>query len=204
MPSSADLLSLSEAAAILSVHPATLRRWADQGDVLVMITPGGHRRFPRAEIERLMGIGEHAEDEEQLAQHIVDRALAYTREQMPQPNEASWMTGFNAAEREEKRESGRRLMQLLSQVLAAEEHELEPLLDQVREIGHSYAADSRRHNMDLSSVLRAITFFRDRIVESTLTETEEKQLDSAARRRAIQRINTFSNAILLSVADTFG
>ena len=37
----ADLLTLSDAAALLGVHPATLRRWADQGDVLVMVTPGG-------------------------------------------------------------------------------------------------------------------------------------------------------------------
>jgi excisionase family DNA binding protein len=71
MPSPpADLLSLSDAAALLGVHPVTLRRWADQGDVLVMVTPGGHRRFPRTEIERLMGVEAAslaAEDGEQQA-----------------------------------------------------------------------------------------------------------------------------------------
>lgn len=204
MASSIDLLSLSQAASLLNVHPATLRRWADQGDVLVVVTPGGHRRFPRSEIDRLMGIGEHVEDEEELARHIVDRALIATREQIPGQREQAWMAGFNATEREHKRQTGQRLMSLLGEVLAADDDGLQPLLSEVQGIGRSYAEDGRRHEMDLSSLLRAIMFFRDRIVDSTLTEMEESQVDSAARRRAIQRINIFSNAILLSVADAFG
>jgi excisionase family DNA binding protein len=38
-------LSLNEAAQQLGVHPVTLRRWADDGEIPVMVTPGGHRRF---------------------------------------------------------------------------------------------------------------------------------------------------------------
>ena len=38
-------LTLSEAAEQLGVHPTTLRRWADNGDIPVSVTPGGHRRF---------------------------------------------------------------------------------------------------------------------------------------------------------------
>ena len=65
---SSELLSLTEAASLLGVHPATLRRWADQGDILVMVTPGGHRRFPRSEIDRLRGASANMEDEEKFAQ----------------------------------------------------------------------------------------------------------------------------------------
>src|SRR4030081_2486272 len=47
-------LSLGEASRVLGITPATLRRWADHGDVAAFVTPGGHRRFPRSAIESLV------------------------------------------------------------------------------------------------------------------------------------------------------
>ena len=46
-------LSLGPASRLLGIDPDTLRRWADQGRVATWTTPGGHRRFERASIERL-------------------------------------------------------------------------------------------------------------------------------------------------------
>ena len=198
-----ELLSLTDAAALLGVHPTTLRRWADQGDILVMVTPGGHRRFPRTEIDRLLGASAHAEDEAQFAQHVVDQALAHTRAQLAQQQDASWVTGFDASERDAKRESGRRLMQLLRRLLTAADGELEPLLDEVRTIGGAYAEDALRIDMGITDVLRAITFFRDQILESTLAGPDAVPMDQQAGRRAIQRINIFFSTMLLAVAASF-
>jgi excisionase family DNA binding protein len=47
-------VSLSEASRVLGVSPATLRRWSDAGRLRVFTTPGGHRRFSRAALERLL------------------------------------------------------------------------------------------------------------------------------------------------------
>jgi excisionase family DNA binding protein len=47
-------LGLSEASRVLGVSPATLRRWSDAGRLRVFTTPGGHRRFSRAALERLL------------------------------------------------------------------------------------------------------------------------------------------------------
>ena len=38
-------LSLGQASRLLQVNEATLRQWADKGNVRVYRTPGGHRRF---------------------------------------------------------------------------------------------------------------------------------------------------------------
>jgi excisionase family DNA binding protein len=46
-------LSLGPASQLLGVDPDTLRRWADDGRVAAWMTPGGHRRFDRAALERL-------------------------------------------------------------------------------------------------------------------------------------------------------
>lgn len=46
-------LSLGPASSLLGVDPDTLRRWADAGRVRAFATPGGHRRFARADLDRL-------------------------------------------------------------------------------------------------------------------------------------------------------
>lgn len=49
-----DWVGLSEASRVLGISPATLRRWSDAGRLRVFTTPGGHRRFSRAALERLL------------------------------------------------------------------------------------------------------------------------------------------------------
>lgn len=49
-----ERLALGEASRFLGVDPDTLRRWADEGRVSAFTTPGGHRRFERRELERLI------------------------------------------------------------------------------------------------------------------------------------------------------
>jgi excisionase family DNA binding protein len=49
------LLTPGEVARILRVDPKTVTRWATQGRIQSVRTPGGHRRFYAAEI---MGIAE--------------------------------------------------------------------------------------------------------------------------------------------------
>jgi excisionase family DNA binding protein len=47
------LLTTSEAAAQLGIHPDTLRRWADKGDVPMFRLPNGNRMFRPSDIERV-------------------------------------------------------------------------------------------------------------------------------------------------------
>ena len=50
-----DLLTPAEVAAIFRVDPKTVTRWAAAGRMTSVRTPGGHRRFRRSEVNRLLG-----------------------------------------------------------------------------------------------------------------------------------------------------
>ena len=50
-----DMLTVSEVARLLHVHPNTLRRWSNSGRIRAYrITPRGDRRFKRVDIARLL------------------------------------------------------------------------------------------------------------------------------------------------------
>ncbi len=52
-------LSLGPASRLLGVDPDTLRRWADEGRIEAFTTAGGHRRFERATLERILQARRH-------------------------------------------------------------------------------------------------------------------------------------------------
>lgn len=47
-------LTVSEVAELFHVSSKTIVRWANEGKLPYMATLGGHRRFPRAQIETLI------------------------------------------------------------------------------------------------------------------------------------------------------
>ena len=53
--SESELLPIGTAARLLGVSVDTIRRWESAGQITSQRTPGGQRRFPRSEIDRLRG-----------------------------------------------------------------------------------------------------------------------------------------------------
>jgi excisionase family DNA binding protein len=50
-PSDSEWLTLGQAAKFLGVAQSTIRKWSDQGRAPAFYTPGGHRRYRRADLE---------------------------------------------------------------------------------------------------------------------------------------------------------
>lgn len=54
-------IASSDVARILHVSPKTVSRWARDGQLPFIRTLGGHRRFPKVEIEQIaMSLGGHS------------------------------------------------------------------------------------------------------------------------------------------------
>ncbi len=54
MTNTNELLTVSEAAKLLNIHPRTLRRWTKDGIANELRTPTNQRRFTLEEVQRLM------------------------------------------------------------------------------------------------------------------------------------------------------
>jgi excisionase family DNA binding protein len=198
-----DLLSLSEAAELLGVHPATLRRWSDKGDVLVIMTPGGHRRFPATEIERLRGASGGLASPASASDHLVQTAIDSAREEISHGPPGQWHSRIDAATRERHRELGLQIMEVLRSYLKAEPEAEAGLLADARQIATRYAGIASTMGLERADVLKAILFFRDHIVESAFAMPELSSLDEVKHHAFLRRVNTFLNDVLLRVTEEF-
>jgi len=52
------LLTPGEVATLFRVNPKTVSRWAATGKLNYIVTVGGHRRFFKSDIDRILGIPE--------------------------------------------------------------------------------------------------------------------------------------------------
>jgi excisionase family DNA binding protein len=195
-----QLISLKDAAARLGVHPSTLRRWADNGDILVMVTPGGHRRFPVREIERLASEVKVDDDMDSVGAHLVENALERARSEMAHAD-YTWTATLTDEQKEGMRAMGRRVMSLLERFVSADDDA--GLIDEAAVMGREYAASTKELGMALSTVLHAVTFFRGRILEAAVSLPEADVMSKDKSTWLIRKINAFLNAILIAVAEAY-
>lgn len=111
-----ERLPLGEASRLLGVDPDTLRRWADEGRVPAFTTPGGHRRFERRALERLIASRRTGPDGGLASLGSTpDRLSAAYRRRYSEQHGAGADPRIHvpASERESFRDIGRRLVDAL-------------------------------------------------------------------------------------------
>ena len=166
-PNQRDWLSLTEASESLGVHPTTLRRWTDSGNIPLFRTPGGHRRFRTADLASWMEGTQTTASAAQL-EAVVQGAVGFTRQEIAEKRvwNESWYLAFNCEEgRQRMRDAGRRLLGLAIQYMSRTRNQ-EPVLQEGRRIGEFYGQQCARHKMGLVDTMRAFFFFREALLRA--------------------------------------
>jgi excisionase family DNA binding protein len=195
-------LTLKQASERLRVHPTTLRRWADEGQIPVMLTPGGHRRFAEADVdhigERRHTIRQFGPVEAVWAKQALERA----RQAVGARPQQEWLSKLDEGSRSAYRELGHRLMELTIRFLAAPEED-PAMIEDGRRLGHDYGRRSRDANLPLTVALKASMFFRDALVEAAIDLPQNVRIPRDSQTRLMQRINTLINTVQLGVAENY-
>lgn len=195
-------LPLSRAAEHLSVHPTTLRRWADNGEIPVMLTPGGHRRFALADLLQFANRRHGIQRTQNIDKMWADDALTQTRRELVMHRDDNWLTAIDDETRLRHRSLGQQLMGLTLRYLS-EDGEGDDLLDEARAIGCEYANIALDAALPLSQALQAAIFFRDTLVETALHLPENRDVRPSASMRLLRRINILLNTVHLAIAEVY-
>lgn len=167
-----EWLSLREAAEMLGMHPATVRLWADRNELPSRRTSGGHRRFRRSDIEMRLRQNT-ARKPSPAAQLLVQSVLGRIRFAFTDGTLTTfpWYSHFDDTVREEYRNLGRRLLELLLHALAGETDETE-LRSEAAQLGLAYGTMIRTSQVTLADAVRAFLYFRSLVDEGLLQLAE--------------------------------
>ncbi len=194
-------LSLRDAAAMLGVHPGTVRVWSDKGLLPVHRTKGGHRRFKRTEIE-LWVTSSRGEPTMEPAL-VVQAAMRNIRLHISEGHlEAeAWYQKLDAEARGQYRESARTLFQGLAHYLASGGDDGK---SEAHSIGYEYASRARRFGLNTVEAARAFLFFRNALLESVIEVYRQANVPSGdAWGEILHGVNAFTDMILLHLLETF-
>jgi excisionase family DNA binding protein len=201
--SDSEWISLRRAAEILGVHPATVRNWADKGDLPSRRTPGGHRRFRKNELLN------YAESQGELqpleVQVIIQNALGQTRMQVGGGTlvQQSWYENMDEAKRVSLRQEGQHTLEAIRKYLSSGAPD--ELLSLAITSGKHYAELLSAEGLSLPDAVRGFFYFSDFVVNSILTWSEITPARNTAADwgNLLRQVNTFINTILLSIIEYY-
>lgn len=205
MSNSDEWLTLTAAAERLGIHPTTLRRWADEGQIPHITTAGGHRRFAAADVAHMANTRRGLRAGGHLEQVWAQKALTQTRAVIPAQREVRWLAHGSDAERDVLRQLGRRLMGVLMQYLALPDGDPDSsaILSEAESIGRQYGLLTHQNGLSLTEALQATMFFRDTLVETAVQLPESTPIRPETNSRILRRISHVLNQVQLAMASAY-
>ena len=194
-----EWVSLRDAAAILGVHPATVRNWADRGDLASRRTPGGHRRFRREELEQWASASQNPPPAEvrMLVQSALGRMRLHISE--GQMRDMPWARQMDENTRMLMRQRGIQLMEAL-QAFLADSPEDDVALVRVQNLGRDYATFLMGQGLSLKEIMQGFLVFSDFVHEAALNIVEMVNLRAPHEWISLlRRVRRFNNELLLSM-----
>lgn len=200
-PTNETWLSLTQAADRFNVHPTTLRRWANKGQIPYILTPGGHRRFALSAVEAFLSQSELS-GQTSPPEQWANKALTHTRQGIDDQASMGWMTAIGEDSRLQYRELGQDLMGMVLQFISGNGDD-EHMLTEAAKVGRQYGRLGRDEGLPLTDALGASLFFRDKLIEAALHLPESTHIRPQENIRLMQRINTLVNQVHLAVASAY-
>jgi excisionase family DNA binding protein len=192
-------LSLSDASRILSVNPATLRRWVDAGRIRAFRTPGGHRRLSSEDVGALARSGAALAPRREAIVELPRVALEHIRRRLHGKRAAHehWFMGFDDSGRERARPMGRRLLSLVGDYMS-QPRDRTRLLEEARVLGQQHGLEAARLGLSLNDALEAGIFFRRSVGEILEQVARAQEMGREQAMESYRLANALVDDILLA------
>lgn len=169
-----EWLSPREACRLLQVSEVALRQWADAGHLRVYRTPGGHRRFLRADLLALTrpsaAVAPPPAAPIPTPEKSENAALRRIRRRLSQGEVAAqpWYQSLADGGRDRMRLFGRRLLSLLLQEPPPRKASgrWQETLAEARLLGREYGAEMAERGVAMPDAVAAFIFFRSLALDS--------------------------------------
>jgi excisionase family DNA binding protein len=195
---------MREASDLVGVSQATLRRWSEAGDVEAFTTPGGHRRFTRASLARLLPRpGRPRRTLLQLGE-TPERVVRHYRRELAGTHAHEWLPPLDDAGKAAFREPGR---EILAGVLAfldaptaeAGEAGLAAALAGVATYGELAAAN----RLGIAQTATAFLHFRAPFLDELAVISRRRRLDTSEALALLTAATTAFDRLLPALLESY-
>ena len=195
-----EWIGLGEASRMLGVAPGTLRRWSDDGRVRAFTTPGGHRRYRRTALERLLPVDRVARPSLAVAGVTAGRlARVYRQEARRAVRQLPWLVALTDEQREWFRTHGRRLAALLLTNLDESPAETRTMsVTEATAEAAGYGRMAAGLGISLSQTVEGFLQFRRPFLHELALFAARRGLDAAATTELIEQAERAMDRLLMA------
>ncbi|MDX9986580.1 MAG: helix-turn-helix domain-containing protein [Dehalococcoidales bacterium] len=193
-------LSIGEACRILGVSEATLRQWTDDGQIKVFITPGGHRRYQRSQLDEFMvsrrktlGIQDLVAKLEETAEPHREVAVNIT---------ASLSDGIrlNQRLRSHLASLGKSILELIIQYVSSPV-DRKITVQQAQEIGKDFGITMSEAGLTLTESIEAFICHRKPTVEGVMAMMKQKEIIAEEILAALPLIDDIMDRTMVAMVE---
>ncbi|HJX13665.1 MAG TPA: helix-turn-helix domain-containing protein [Dehalococcoidales bacterium] len=160
------LLTISEASQLLGVSEAALRQWTDEGKIKAFVTPGGHRRYARAELKKFTSAQPRMLGIKDLVVELEDTAQLLRETSRTSLNTTPWYRKLDEESKEHLAHLGRQLLKLIIKYIT-EPSKREETIRLTRDVGRDLGETLARLKLPLTDSVEAFIMHRDPIMKAT-------------------------------------
>jgi excisionase family DNA binding protein len=194
------LTSISDASRILGVSEATLRQWTDEGLIKAYITPGGHRRYGREQLdefirshEKMLGIKDlvaKLEDTAEPHRELGASTLVQTRSKL------------SPAKQHNLAVLGRRILNAIILYVSAPARRHEAMV-QVCAAGADFGTSLAQDGLTITESIQAFSAHRAPIVESVAEMLRQREMVAEGILAAIPLIDEAMDKALIALVEAY-
>lgn len=193
-----SLVSISEASHILGVSEAALRQWTDEGKIKAFVTPGGHRRYSKAELKKFVSSHQKMLGVKDLVVELEDTAQAHREIARTNLNTTSWYNQLSRESQETLGELGRRLLNLIIRYITEPSRRIE-IIEQARDVGRSHGETLAKLGLPLTDSVGAFIMHRNPIIDATGHLVKKKETLDGRVIRAIPMVDHVMDEALVTL-----
>jgi len=193
-----SLVTISEASGILGVSEVALRQWTDEGRIKAFITPGGHRRYSKAELKRFMSSRQKAIGVRDLISEIEATSKLHSEIGRTSLITKEWYNRLDNEEKLRLAHLGRDMLDVIIRHLH-EPNKREQALELAREAGRGFGETLAGLGLPLTDAVEAFILHRDPIMKAMAHLMKKKEAHSGRVAEVIPLTARIMDEALLSL-----